>query len=56
MSKINKKDTRMTSVDMNTQLVDVALVNFFLTLNIFASCTAVSHVNFELVNVGWKYY
>ena len=37
MSKINKKDTRTKSIDRNTQLVDVALVCFFLTLNILSS-------------------
>ena len=30
MSKINKKDTRMMCIDMNTKLVDVALLSFFL--------------------------
>ena len=34
-SKINRKDTKMVSIDMNTKLVDVALVSFDLTLNIF---------------------
>ena len=37
MSKINKKDTRTKSIDRNTQLVDVALVCFFLSLNILSS-------------------
>ena len=32
MSKIHKKDTRTTLIDMNTQLIDVALVSFFLTI------------------------
>ena len=38
------------SMDMNTQLVDVALVSFF-NLKHFASCSTVSHVKFKLVNV-----
>ena len=35
--KLTKKDTRTMSIDMNTQLVDVSLVSFFLTLNILFS-------------------
>ena len=51
MSKIDKKkDSRTTSIDMKTQLIDVAMVPFFLTLTHFASCS-----NFELVNVIWEY-
>ena len=38
----------MTSIDMNTQLAEVALVSFVLTLNYLASCSTVSYVNFEL--------
>ena len=33
--KLTKKDNRTTSIDMNTQLIDVALVSFSLTLDIF---------------------
>ena len=36
--KLTKKDTRTTSIDINTQLI--------------ASCSAVSYFNFELVNVS----
>ena len=43
------------SIDMNTQLIDITLVSFFLTLNIFASYSTVSYVNFELVNVSWEF-
>ena len=38
------------SIDMNTKLIDVTMVSFFLTLTYFASCSTVSYVNFELVN------
>ena len=41
----------MTSFDMNAQLIDIALVSFFLTLTYFVSCSTVFYVNFELVNV-----
>ena len=52
MSKINKKkDTTTTSIDMDTQLTDLAAVSFLLTLNNFTPCSTVSYVNFELVNV-----
>ena len=50
-----KKGTRTKSIDMNTQLIDVALVSFFLTLNIYCFFSAVSCVNFERVNVSWKF-
>ena len=43
--KLTQKDTRMMPIDINIQLVDIALVSFFLTLNIFASCSTVSYVN-----------
>ena len=33
--KLTKKDNRTTSIDMITQLFDLTLVSFFLTLNIF---------------------
>ena len=53
--KLMKKDIRTTSIDMNTLLIDVALVSFFLTLTYFASCSTVSYVNVELVNVSWEF-
>ena len=34
-SKLTKKDTRTMSIVMNTQLIEVALVSFILTLDIF---------------------
>ena len=48
--KLTKKGINTMSMDMNTQLVDVALVSFF-NLKHFASCSTVSHVKFKLVNV-----
>ena len=55
MSKTNKKTHQKTSTDMNTQLIDVALVSLILTFfNYFASCSAFSYVNIEPVNVSWK--
>ena len=33
--KLTKKDTRTTLIDINTQLVDIALVSFFLNVDIF---------------------
>ena len=53
--ELMKKDTRTMSIEMNTQLIDVALVSPFLTLNIFAFCSNVSYVNFELVNVSGEF-
>ena len=58
MSKIN---TKTSSIDMNTQSVDVALTSSFLTYYIFnliyfASCSIDSYVDFKLVNVGWEFY
>ena len=35
MSKINKKDTRMMSINMNTQFIDIALVSFSLSVDMF---------------------
>ena len=37
---------------MNTKLVDIVMVSFFLIQNIFASCSTVSYVKFKLVNVA----
>ena len=38
-----------------TQLFDANLVSFFLTLLYFESCSNVSNVNFELINVSWEF-
>ena len=35
MSKINKKDTRMTSTDMNTQLIDITVFSLLNALGIY---------------------
>ena len=35
MFKINKKNARAMSVDINKQLIDIVLGSFFLTLNLF---------------------
>ena len=50
---LTKKDTRTTSIDMNTQLFDVTLLSFFNFEHILLLVT-VSFVNFKLVNVGPK--
>ena len=52
-TKLTQKDTRMMSIDMNTQSIDITLVSFFLTWTYFASCSTVSYVNFKLVNKSW---
>ena len=51
-----KKDTKMTSTDMKTQLIDVDLVSFFSTSTYFPSCSTVSYANFERVNARWEFY
>ena len=45
MYKVNNKDTRKKDV------IDVALMPFLLTLNIFTPFSSVSIVHFEQVNV-----
>ena len=54
--ELTKKDNWTTSTDTNTQLIAVALVSIFLTLNIVCFLFYVSYVNFELVNVSWEFY
>ena len=51
-----KKDTKMTSIDMKTQLTDDDLVSFFSTSTYFPSCSTVSYANFERVNARWEFY
>ena len=46
------KSTQMAWVDMSTKLVDIVLVSFFLTWNIFTSCSTVSYVMFKLERFG----
>ena len=45
MFKVNNKDTRTTA--------GIVLMALFLTLNIFASCSSVSTLNFEQVIASW---
>ena len=54
--KLTEKGNRMTSIDINIQLIDVALVSFFLTLNRFCflfyffSCSYVNYTLFFISN------
>ena len=50
MFKVNNKNTKTTS----NNVIDVVLVFFLLTLNIFRIFSSVSIVDFEQVNVSWE--
>ena len=53
--ELTKKDTRTTSIDMNTQLVDVALVSFLKFEHILLLALLFLYVKLELVNDSWKF-